>query len=98
MQYYKNLCGKDKMVWLEVKPKDRKKFLKWAKFLGCVWGNGKEINPKEIVEFNHFSISDDGKLHIVPVSAWASKQPDFKNVRRCVCNFIDEQTSQISDY
>ena len=98
MQNYKNLCGNDQMVWLEIQPKDEKKFLKWAKSLGCVWSNGDEINPKKSVEFIHFSISSDGKLSIVPTFAWVSKQPSFKTVRRCVCKFIPESNTQIDSY
>ena len=94
MQNYKNLCGNDQMVWLEIQPKDEKKFLKWAKSLGCVWSNGDEINPKKSVEFIHFSISSDGNLSIVPTFAWVSN----KNVRRCVCKFIQESYAQIDHY
>ena len=98
MQNYKILCGNNQMVWLEIQPKDEKKFLMWAKSLGCVWSNGEEINPQKSVGFIHFSICGDGKLGIVPIFAWVSEQTKLKNVRRCICKFTQETYAQIDDY
>ena len=60
------------------------KSAEWAKELGCVWVNGEEIDPNKGAEFFHLSISSDGKLSNVPISAWVSKQPEFKNIKRYV--------------
>ena len=37
MQNYKEVCGNEECVWFEIKPSEGKKFLKWAKELGCIW-------------------------------------------------------------
>ena len=86
MQNYKEVCCGYKEVWFEIQLGERKKFLKWAKSLGCVWLDGTEIDPFEEIKFTHFSVDIDGKLGIVPISAWVSKQPEFKNVKRCFFN------------
>ena len=84
MQKLKHVCGDKGCVWFEIEPKDSKEFLKWAKDLGCVWVNGEEIDPCEGVGFFHFSISSDGKLGIVPIFAWVSKDSKFKDIKRYV--------------
>ncbi len=84
MQNFKDVCGNKKSVWFEIKPSESKKFLKWAKDLGCVWINGEEIEPSKGAEFFHFSIDSNGKLANVPISAWVSKQPEFKNIERYI--------------
>ena len=90
MQNYLDVCGTNEMVWFEIQPKEGKEFLRWAKSLGCVWINGKEINPKDTTTFFHLSISDDGTLANVPMFAWLAKKyenvpkynfSDFKNKR-----------------
>ncbi len=89
MQNYKDVCGNCEEVWFEIEPSERKKFLRWAKSLGCVWLDGSKINPTEDVKFNHFSIDNKGKLGIVPMATWLSKQPEFKNITRYnFCEFI----------
>ena len=93
MQNFKDVCGNKKSVWFEIKPTEGKKFLKWAKDLGCVWVNGEEIEPDKEVEFFHFSIDCNGKLANVPISAWVSKQLAFKNIERYVfADFISPIT------
>ena len=84
MQNFKEVCGNNKEVWFEIELNEGKKFLKWAKDLGCVWANGEEIEPNKGSEFFHLSISNDGKLAYVPISAWVSKGPEFKNIKRYV--------------
>ena len=89
MQNYKDVCGNCEEVWFEVEPIKHKKFLEWAKGLGCVWLSGTPINPCEKVNFTHFAISSEGKLGFVPMSLWLSKQPEFKNITRYnFCEFI----------
>ena len=80
MQNFKDVCG-GKEVWFEIKPSEGKKFLKWAKDLGCVWIGGKEIDPKKGVEFFHLSIAD-GKLAYVPIFSWVSKDDRVKSIKR----------------
>ena len=57
MKSYKDVCGVDSCVWFEISPKEGKKFLKWAKELGCVWVNGEIIEPRKGADFFHFSIT-----------------------------------------
>lgn len=72
MQNYKDVCGNNKMVWFEIKPRQGKAFLVWAKSLGCVWMDGKDIRGNERVDFFHLSIDDEGKVAFVPAFAWIS--------------------------
>ena len=83
MQNYKDVCG-GKEVWFEIKPRQGKRFLKWAKSLGCVWINGDEIEPNKGADFFHFSIDSNGKLAYVPIFAWVSKKPEFREIQRFV--------------
>ena len=82
MQNHKEVCGDKKCVWFTVERKEGKKFLQWVKNLGCVWIDGKKIKPQNNVDFFHLSINKDGKLSYVPMSAWLTKQPEFKDVQR----------------
>ena len=54
MQNYKEVCGKDECVWFEIQGNEGKKFLKWAKDLGCIWLNGEEIEPQKGADFFSF--------------------------------------------
>ena len=84
MQKYKEVCGDKECVWFEIKPSEGKKFLKWAKDLGCVWLNGEEIEPEKGADFFHFSIHNDGKLANVAMFVWFSKHPKLEKVERYV--------------
>ena len=84
MQNFKDVCGNKKSVWFEIKPTEEKKFLKWAKDLGCVWVNGEEIEVDKGSDFFHLSIDRNGNLANVTISVWVSKQLEFKNVERYV--------------
>ncbi|MBQ3234782.1 MAG: hypothetical protein IJA97_01315 [Clostridia bacterium] len=89
MQNFKDVCGQESVVWFEVQPSDCEKFLKWAKDLGCVWLSGTKINFREPIKFTHFSINNEGKLGIIPISTWASKQTEFQNIKRYeFCEFV----------
>ena len=90
MQNYKDVCGKEEMIWFELnKLSEGRTFLKWAKSLGCVWLSGREIDCCERIAFTHLSINNEGKLGLVPISVWVSKQPEFQNIKRYVfCEFI----------
>lgn len=87
MQSVKELCGKEQMVWFEVQPKDFKKFLKWAKGLGCKRSNGREIDENEKVNFFHFCISKDNELSYVPIFAWVKNKHKFKHY---TCKFLSD--------
>ena len=39
--------------------------------------------------------ANKGNLGIVPISAWVSKQPEFKNVKKYVFNYREENGIQI---
>ena len=62
MQNYKEVCGNEKEIWFEIRANEYKKFLNWAKSLGCVWINGDEINVKEKITSFHYSIDSNGIL------------------------------------
>ncbi len=99
MQSYKEVCGKEECVWFEIKPKEGKKFLKWAKSLGCVWTNGEKINPRKGAKFFHLSIHADGTLANVPMFAWVVKHPKFENIKRYMfCEFIKGNYISPKDY
>ena len=82
MQNFKEVCGNNKSVWFEMELNEGKKFLKWAKDLGCVWANGEQIEPEKGVDFFHLSISNDGKLAYVLISAWVSRAGNDKDVKK----------------
>ncbi len=71
---FKDVCGEAESVWfvLSDKRKEGRRFLKWAKELGCVWLNGREIEPNGGTEFFVLSISSRGTLANVPAMAVAS--------------------------
>ena len=94
MQNVKELCGKDKCVWFEVKPKDGSKFLRWAKDLGCKWANGREIDENEQVNFFHFCISCDNKLSYVPIFSWVKDKHKFKHYS---CKFLSDGKVEIKE-
>ncbi len=79
---YKDVCGKEPCVWFEISDlkKEGRKFLQWAKNIGCVWMNGDEIEPKKGADFFHFSIHEDGKLANVAMFTWVARQ--YANVKR----------------
>ena len=74
MQNYKEVLKTEERVWFEIDPEKGKQFLKWAKSIGLVWLNGEEINPRQNVNFFHFSVSCDGTLTNVPYFVWRDKQ------------------------
>ena len=99
MQNYKDVCGNKECVWFEIKPSEGKKFLKWAKDLGCVWLNGEEIEPEKGADFFHFSIHNDGKLANVAMFVWFAKHPKFENVERYMfCEYIKGNFISPSEY
>ena len=99
MQNYKDVCGNKECVWFEIKPSEGKKFLKWAKDLGCVWLNGEEIEPEKGADFFHFSIHNDGKLANVAMFVWFAKHPKFENVKRYMfCEYIKGNFVSPSEY
>ena len=81
MQNFKDVCGSNKSVWFEIQPNESKKFLKWAKDLGCKWINGEEIDVNQHVEFFHLSISNEGELAYVPAFAWVKEKHKFKHYK-----------------
>ena len=86
MQNYKEILTKEKEVWFEVAFNDSKKFLTWLKNLNYVWKNGEKINPNEKQRFLHFSVTKNGVLSVVPLSAWCSKKQPFVSIQRNVFN------------
>ena len=92
MQNYKEVCGNDKEIWFKLnKLSEGKKFLKWAKSLGCVWINGDEIDVKEKTTSFHYSITSQGILAKIPLFAWCTKTGQFDYIKRYnFCEFIKE--------
>ncbi len=79
---YKEVCGNESCVWFSLTDMkiEGRKFLQWAKDLGCVWLNGEEINSRKGTDFFHLSIHADGKLSNVAMYAWVA--PQYANVKR----------------
>ncbi len=97
MQTYKEVCGTESRVWFEIKPKERKEFLKWAKALGCKWLNGTEINPRKGADFLHLSIHNDGSLANVAMYAWVAKQ--FEKVPKYMfCEYKQGRLTSPKEY
>ena len=89
MQNYKAVCGNEEEVWFETQPNEGKKFLQWAKNLGCVWLSKREIDPDEPITTLHYSIRQNGILTKIPLFAWFAKNGQFDNVKRYMfCEFI----------
>ena len=78
---HKDVCGTES-IWfiLSDKKKEGRRFLQWAKQLGCVWLNGEEIEPRKGTDFFTLCITKDGKLGNVSAMALVSKQ--FQDVKR----------------
>lgn len=99
MQNYKEVCGYEKMIWFEIKTNEYKKFLNWAKSLGCVWINGDEINVKEKITSFHYSITQQGILAKVPLFSWCSKTGQFDHIKRYMfCEFIKGNLVSPTEY
>ena len=97
MQTYKEVCGTESRVWFEIRPKEGKDFLKWAKALGCVWMNREEINSRKGANFFHFSIHDYGTLANVAMYAWVAKQ--FEKVPKYMfCEFKQGRRVSPTEY
>lgn len=81
---YKDVVGEEESVWFCLRDMKRegKKFLQWAKDLGCVWMNGEEIEPRKGVNFFHIAMYKDGKL--ANVGMFAFMNPKYKDCKRIV--------------
>ncbi|MBQ7224410.1 MAG: hypothetical protein IJX06_02515 [Clostridia bacterium] len=71
---YKDVCGDDDRVWFSISDRDSKKFMKWAKGLGCKWVSGEEINPRKHRAGRHMSIRRDGGIAFVAYFVWFAPQ------------------------
>ena len=118
MQNYKEVCGNEKELWFEIKAKpvhgkenlglfttnekEIKKFLEWAKSLGCVWLDKSEIIPeKDCKEFMSFfySLSSNGTIGRIPCFTWCSKSGQFDHIPRYMfCEFIKGNLISPSEY
>ena len=79
---YRDVCGTERCVWFTLSDmrEEGRRFLRWAKALGCVWMNGTEIDPEAGTDFFTLCIHADGTLANVPAMARASAQ--FRGVKR----------------
>lgn len=78
-----------KAVWFEIQNGEGETFFQWAKDLGCVWLNGKKIDPKEPPLALHFEVRPNGTLARIPLSAWFDKSGRFNDAERYMfCAFI----------
>ena len=85
---YQQVCGGEKSIWFLVEFSDGKRFLQWAKDLGCVWIGGKKINPNKKTQFLTIAMNSDGTIANVPAFCHCVKE--LKNVKRV--NFSDIKT------
>ena len=118
MQNYKDVCGNEKEIWFEIKSKavpgkenlglfkpneeEIKEFLEWAKSLGCIWLDKREINPeKDYKKFASFfySVSSSGTIGRIPCFAWCSKTGQFDHIKRYMfCEYIKGNFVSPSEY
>ena len=70
---YKDLCGKEKRVWIELgeNRRDKIKILRFLKGLGCKWVNGAEIAPRQNVG-GYISLHSDGSIAHVGMWSWVA--------------------------
>lgn len=64
------LLQKEEKIWVNIKPKQRRKFLKFAKSCGFKWFTGKEISSDEdcsftVAMFNDMTIANIPAMHRV---------------------------------
>lgn len=98
MQNYKEILGGEEEVWFQLRENECEKFLQWAKILGCVWCNGKEIQPHTELTSFHYTISTTGKLARIPLFAWFSKTGQFDRIKRYMfCEFIQDNPVALND-
>ncbi len=87
---YKDVCGTENAVWFCLSNKrEGRRFLQWAKELGCVWLNGDEIEPSKGTDFFTLCITKEGKIGNVSAMALPSEQ--FQQVKRV--RFADYYTA-----
>ena len=99
MQNYKEVCGNNKEVWFEIQANEGKAFLQWAKALGCVWINKREIDTQEEITALHYAIDQNGFLAKIPLFAWFSKNGQFDHIPRYMfCAFIKGKFISPSEY
>ncbi len=77
MMNLKNLLKENNAVWFEIEPTEKQKFLEFAKENGCVWLNGKEIEPSSDDCMCHMSMHNDYKIAKVAHFIWYRK-PEVK--------------------
>ena len=99
MQNYKEVCGNEKEVWFQLQENECETFLQWAKDLGCVWLNGKKINPQEKPTSFHYAITANGLLGKIPLFAWFSKNGQFDHIKRYMfCEFVNGNPVSPKEY
>lgn len=74
----KDLLKCEEKVFFSVSLQDRENFLKFAKENGCMWLNGKEIDPLQDGCNGYMSIHSDLRIANVPYFAW--NHPQTKDV------------------
>ncbi len=99
MQNYKEILGNEEEVWFQLQENECETFLQWAKDLGCVWCNGKDIQPPTELTSFHYAISATGKLARIPLFAWFSKTGQFDHIKRYMfCAFTQGSLVAPNDY
>lgn len=74
MKNFKELVNKKGQIWLSVNKENKIEFLNFVKELGCVWIDGKGINPCKDKCGYHMGISKDLKIGFVSSMCWIANK------------------------
>ena len=79
---YKDVLGDYDCIWFELRDMfwEGRKFLKWAKRLGCRWLSGAEIQPFGGTNFFHVAMHADGTLGYVSMYAFMARHYGNKDI------------------
>ena len=87
---YKDLCGNEKRVWIELgeKRKDIVDTMRFLKELGCKWSSGAEINPRQEVG-PYISVHCDGTIAYVGMWSWVAWHKKSEEERTKIISWQD---------
>lgn len=74
MKNFKKLLNEKGQIWLSVNEKNKLDFFNFVKNLGCVWIDGKDINPTKDKCGYHMGISNNLKIGYVASICWVANK------------------------